>query len=160
MECSNCHRKFKSEIALKRHMHIKRKCKVKPLICPNCERGFSCKKSLMTHTRIYCKGINSAVDTLTKVFFEWITPFVNIDSPLSTWQEQCDTYLQRKLINNEMDFIDVEQWRHILVLYIHCYSILKSYNASKRYELLKLLIKLFRYDKFNDDSFLYIITAL
>ena len=156
--CLNCTRVFKNLSALKRHLLIKKACKIKPLSCSNCARGFACQKSLLTHQRIYCKGKNSTVSMLLNLFKEWIAPFVDLNSPISTWSQQFEKYTQSS--SNEIDFIDTEHLRHLFKMYCHCYSLLLNYNSNKRNMLLKLLIKLFRYNKFDDEGFLYLITNI
>ncbi len=154
--CGNCGRVFKTFTALKRHLLIKRKCKVKPLACQSCMRGFACQKSLMTHQRIYCRGKNSTVSMMLNLFGEWIAPFVDVHSPSSTWPQQFETYLQ----SSKTDFIDGETVRYLFNLYYHCYTLLQNYSSNKREILLKLFIKLFRQNKFDDEVFLYLITTI
>ena len=158
--CSDCLREFKTTTAYKRHRMIKRKCRVKELVCLNCQRKFSNPKSLLTHERIYCRKSAAIIETVDEVVKGWLSPYVDVNSSAVHWKQQCEGYLQRELADGLLSWVDYEHSRHMLALYCNLHSVLENYDSRKKEDLLKMLITLFQCNKIEEGAFLNIIMQL
>ena len=158
--CNICSRDFKEKASLKRHLLTKKKCKKKNFFCENCQKPFSCKKSLLCHQQIYCKGENTIIFTLKGTFQEWLNPFVDLDTPITNWVTQVELHLKNLLAEEKIHFVEYEELKYILTLYCHTYGILCNYKVNLKDDLLRLLIKLLRHDKIKEDALALIISKL
>ena len=160
VKCTDCLREFKTLTGYKRHRMIKRKCRIKELVCLNCQRKFSNPKSLLTHEKIYCRKRLAVIENIDEVIKEWLSPYVDINSSSVNWKQECEVYLQRELTDGLLGWIDYENSRHMLTQYCNLHSILKHYDSRKKKDLLKILITLFKHNQIEEGAFLDIVLQL
>ena len=160
VKCTDCLREFKSLTGFKRHRLIKRKCRVKELVCLNCQRKFSNPKSLLTHEKMYCRKRSVVIENIDEVVKEWLSPYIDINSSSVNWKQQCDIYLQKELTDGLLSWVDYGKSRHMLAQYCNLHSILEHYDSRKKEDLFKILITLFQQNKIEESAFLNIIMQL
>ena len=136
-QCPHCFRIFRTKNAINRHKKIKIFCKVKTVLCKNCNKYYLTEKSLKTHQGMYCHKSRTEIE---QYVLQWLS-HVPINGNLPQQHE---------------DEIEQCEGKYILALFVALKRELCT-RADKR-KIIMLLLRLFRLGQLSDElmgTFLY-----